>query len=125
MVTFRYELEGVGWADAYLSDGESSAQIPASYLCDALRDLVDAVQSLFTADTATCFWQEEPGEVKWHFCRNGDSMHVDVKWFNEARVHPERNEGQLILDRVLFTGDSPFVDFATQVERELQRTIEK
>jgi hypothetical protein len=42
MISFRYELEGAGWADAYLSDGTNSATIPASCLCDALRDLVDA-----------------------------------------------------------------------------------
>ena len=28
-----------------------------------IRDLVDAIHSLFTMDRAECVWQEEPGEA--------------------------------------------------------------
>jgi hypothetical protein len=125
MISFRYELEGAGWADAYLSDGTNSATIPASYLCDTLRDLVDAIQSLFTADSAECVWQEEPGEVKWLFCRTGDSVGLRVEWWNEVRTHPDRDEWQPVLDKVMFSGQAKLLDLATQVDQELHRLLEK
>jgi hypothetical protein len=125
MISFRYELEGTGWADAYLGDGTDSATIPASYLCDALRDLVDAIQSLFTTDSAECVWHEEPGEVKWRFARNGDSVELRVEWWNEIRTHPDRDEWHFALDKVMFSGQAKFLDFATQVDQELRRLLEK
>ncbi len=130
MISFRYELEGGGWADAYLSDGTNSATIPASYLCDALRNLVDAIHSLFTTDSAECVWQEEPGEAKWRFSRNGDSVQLRVEWWNEVRTHLDLNgwqlnEWQLELDKVMFSGDAKLLDFANQVDRELQRLLDK
>jgi len=44
---------------------------------------------------------------------------------NEIRVERERDEYRLVLDRIMFSGQSDFLDFATQVKRELQRTLEK
>jgi len=130
MISFRYELEGAGWADAYLSDGTNSATIPASYLCDALRDLVDAIQSLFTTDSAECVWQEEPGEVKWIVSRNGDLVQLRVEWWTEVRTHRDHNgwqlnDWQLVLDKVMFSGEAKFLDFAKQVDQELQRLLDK
>ena len=125
MILFRYELAGAGWADAYLSDGTTSVEIPASYLCDALRDLVDAVQSLFTTNSAECVWQEEPGEAKWIFLRKGDSIEIRVEWWNETRTDPDRHEWQLVLDKVMFSGEAKLLDFASQVDQELQRLLDR
>lgn len=125
MILFKYELEGAGWADAYLSDGTTTAQIPASYICDALRDLVDAIQSVFTTTTAECVWEEEPGEARWFFTRHVDSIEVRVEWWNEVRTHPDRNEWHLVLDKVMFAGSDKLINFARQVDQELLRLLEK
>lgn len=125
MILFRYELAGSGWADAYLSDGTNSTEIPASYICDALRELVDAIWSLFSANRSECVWQEEPGEARWYFTRSQESVRVRVEWWNEMRAHPDGNEFELVLDKVMFSGESPFLAFAQQVDQELQRLFEK
>lgn len=59
MITFTYRLEGAGWAVASIADEQNEMTVPASYLCDALRDLVDAAQSLSVTNTAECIWQED------------------------------------------------------------------
>ena len=64
MISFSYRLTGSGWALAELSDEKIGERIRASYLCDALRDFVDAVASVFSAESAECFWEEEPGEAR-------------------------------------------------------------
>jgi hypothetical protein len=63
MISLTYRLTGSGWALATIANEQSEMKIPASYLCDALRDFVDAVQSLFVADSAQCMWEQEPGLV--------------------------------------------------------------
>ena len=74
MIRFSYRLTGSGWAVAELSDEKSEARIPASYLCDALRDFVVAVEDVFSAESGECLWEEEPGEVHWKFQRTGDRV---------------------------------------------------
>ncbi len=72
MILFRYELAGAGWADAHLSDGTASVEIPASYT-SVMRfvDLVDAIQSLFTTNSAECVWQEELRRSEMDFFAEG------------------------------------------------------
>jgi hypothetical protein len=70
MMSFTYQLTSSGWALATIANGQAEMKIPASYLCDALRDFVDAVRSLFVTDRAQCVWEEEPGEVRWEFRRD-------------------------------------------------------
>ena len=70
MILFRYELEGGGSADAYLternnhlSDDSAEVRIPASYITDAPRVLADAVERLFAENSSSirkgtgCFHQ--------------------------------------------------------------------
>jgi hypothetical protein len=62
----EFRLTGTGWADVSISDGERSAVATASYLSDALGDLVlsaIAVTSLFRRVTFS--FEEEPGERRW------------------------------------------------------------
>jgi hypothetical protein len=85
---------------------------------------------LFTTDSAECVWQEEPGEVKWIVSRNGDSVQLRVEWWNEVRTHRDHNGWQLndwqfVLDKVMFSGEAKFLDFAKQVDQELQRLLDK
>lgn len=76
---FDYALEGSGWATATLKARGVSVKLTASYLSDALGDLLAAVVRLMEgADQATCTWQEEPGEYVWEFHRYGGQLHLRV-----------------------------------------------
>jgi hypothetical protein len=104
MMLFTYQLTGSGWALATIANDQTEMKVPASYLCDALRDIVDAVQSLFVTDNAQCVWEEEPGEVRWEFRRDGLNVTVKVYW----------SGGGERLD-----GDDDLLRFSGQVDREL------
>jgi hypothetical protein len=108
MISFSYRLTGSGWALAELSDEKIGARIPASYLCDALRDFVDAVASVFSAESAECFWEEEPGEVRWKFRRAGDRLNVQVLWDEDQK----------------FYGDDDLLHFSSQVNAALLKLLD-
>ena len=108
MISFSYRLTGSGWAIAELSDEKHEVRIPASYLCDALRDLVIAVESVFSAESSECLWEEEPGEVHWKFQRTGDRVTVEVLWNKE---------------RAMFDSEDDLLHFASQVTVALQKLL--
>jgi hypothetical protein len=110
MINFSYRLTGSGWARAELSDEKSSARIPASYLCDALRDLVAAVESVFSAEGAECSWEEEPGEVNWKFQRIGDRVTVKVLGNKE---------------QAMFDSEDDLLHFGSQVTVALDKLLDE
>jgi hypothetical protein len=63
MIHFTNQLRGYGWALATIANERTEMKVPASYLCDALGDFVNAVQSLFVTDSAQCLWEQEPDLV--------------------------------------------------------------
>jgi hypothetical protein len=81
---FTYRLTGLGWSEARIADDETTATITASYLSDALGDLLAAVGLLLEgAAGARCSWDEEPGEYRWIFVRDEESVHLRVLGFAE------------------------------------------
>lgn len=89
---FSYRLTGTGWAEARIADEDSWATITASYLSDALGDLLEAVGVLLEgADEARCSWQEEPGEYRWIFRRTTSDVQLRVLSFPD-QMRPEPDE---------------------------------
>lgn len=75
----NYQLDGAGWASATVGDGVSNVEITASYLGDALGDLLRATESLLQGDTeARCSWEEEPGEYRWLFTSDGGDVDLQI-----------------------------------------------
>ena len=63
-VTFR--LTGTGWAECHLKDEHSECTVTASYLSDALRNLVLAATAVVSGFRNVTFsFDEEPGEFRW------------------------------------------------------------
>jgi len=81
--------------------------VPASYLCDALGDFVDAVQSLFNGNFAECPWEEEPGIVRWEFRREGSRVTVKVGW--------DQTEGEQLV------GEDDWLHFSEEVDPRVRR----
>ena len=125
MISIRYELDRAGWADAHLSDGVSGVTVPASHVCDALLGLVDAIQALFVTDTAECIWIEEPGEVKWVLSHTGDVLQLRVEWWDEVATGRDEEPYEMAFTKVLFEGEAKFLEFAKQMDLDLQRLLDK
>ncbi|HRE16396.1 MAG TPA: hypothetical protein PLW86_04905 [Rhodocyclaceae bacterium] len=65
-LTITYRLSGTGWAECSLSDGKSSCDLTASYLSDALYNLVLAATAALSGFMRVSFrFDEEPGEYRW------------------------------------------------------------
>ena len=111
MIRFNYRLQSHGWAVAVVGDEHTEVSVPASYLCDALRDFVDAVQSLFTSETADCSWEEEPGQFCWKFRRTGARCAVEIFQNNE--------------EQAIFSGDDDLLHFGSEVESTLQKLLDE
>lgn len=96
---FSYELVGAGWASAVVSSGEVTATVTASYLDDALGDLLTAVWRILQGDLdATARWTEEPGEYRWRL--TPESGHVAVRILEFPGMYSEQpdSEGLLVFE---------------------------
>lgn len=79
MINFNYRLVGIGWCRATLSDNRQQIDLVASYLSDALGDLVHAVVQLLEGATdASCNWEQEPGTTCWLLSRHGDDLQITI-----------------------------------------------
>ena len=66
VVSFEYRLTGRGCSECIVEIDDKSASLTASYLSDALADLLDAVVSIVQGnDEVTVSFMEEPGEYQW------------------------------------------------------------
>jgi hypothetical protein len=96
-VRFKYYLEGPGWAYAELSDRGLLATITASYLSDALGDLLAALQEITAGQRDAQFsWAEEPGEYRWDLTRTDDTIDLMVRWFSKStRRRARKSDGRI------------------------------
>jgi hypothetical protein len=99
-VSVEYNLTGRGWAECIVEIDQHQVRITASYLSNALDDLLDAVAAIVQgANEATASFTEEPGEYRWRFKRIlQDRLSIQIIWFSEAfKARPDL-EGEIILD---------------------------
>lgn len=83
-VEFSYRLVGPGWSEARFAVGDQWVGLTASYLTDALGDLVAAVYDLIQgSESAHVSWALEPGEYRWLFARIGESVEVRILSFDD------------------------------------------
>ena len=79
---FSFELTGHGWARATVAGAHSTVELTASYLGDALGDLLRAVADVLDGASEAHFtWDEEPGEFRWSLLRRGGDIEVLVTTF--------------------------------------------
>ncbi len=102
-MTFHYELRGHGRADATLAIEDQVAAVSASYLGDALGDLLTPLVALVRGATAArASWDEEPGEFRWLFANESGRARVRVLAFPECRdfVDAPDADGEVLVDAV-------------------------
>ena len=99
-VEFRYDLVGVGWSECTLIIDDTHVTVTASYLSDALRDLVAAVSRVTAGlPDATASFDEEPGEYRWRLFRiDDDTIRVLILEFDELWSNKPDSDGKPIFD---------------------------
>ncbi|MGF1617958.1 MAG: hypothetical protein ACFCU2_09175 [Acidimicrobiia bacterium] len=91
---------GTGWSRARLQIGDQSIEPTASYLSDALGDLLAGLVLLVEgASHVEVSWDEEPGEFRWLLARTSAGIaHVRILWFDELWGRRSNEEGRPVFD---------------------------
>lgn len=111
----RFDLEHVGWAVARVSHAGQEAALTASYLGDALAELLAAVDDVLAgAGRAGASWCEEPGTYAWTLTRTGADLRVHVVW------RPSSDPGETVFDATC-----PLADAAAGLAAGARSTLER
>jgi hypothetical protein len=121
-VTFAYHLVGSGWAECTIAIDDRHATMTASYLSDALGDLLGAVIRMVEGQPeATASFAEEPGEYRWRFFRKEpDRLLIRILDFPQLWGDRPDEEG-----KVLFEAECRLRPFAGAVLSESQGLLDK
>lgn len=97
---FSYRLTGRGWSEGSLRLNGHHVRLTASYLSDALGDLVAGLVLLAEGESpVTVSWEEEPGEYRFVFTRADEDVRVEVLSFNDIYPGPKpESQGTILLD---------------------------
>jgi hypothetical protein len=120
-VVFTYRLTGTGWAECDVCIDDAHITATASYLSDALGDLIRAVSNILDCAQESSFsFVEEPGEYRWHLTRKGDDrISVAIEWFDDW---PETYSSP---GKVLFARDCRLRTFAGAVYDACKQLLEQ
>ena len=93
-----YRLKRHGWSEADVVIGHQQAQLTASYLTDALGDLVRAGREIAAGrEAARVTWAFEPGCYRWKFDRHGADLDVDIWRYEEDWGPDSEVDGSLVM----------------------------
>lgn len=93
-----YQITSLGWAKCGIGDGNTTCTISASYLGDALGDLVLAACAALRYFGRISFsFEEEPGEYRWVIeSPRLNEIGVRIYEFSESRGSKPDAEGTLL-----------------------------
>jgi len=99
-ITIEYVLTGTGWSACTLDVYGQQCQVTASYLSDALLELISGVSHVLGKGTEARFsFDEEPGEYRWILKRlENDGLSLRILAFDELWGHQPDEEGEQIFD---------------------------
>jgi hypothetical protein len=99
-IAFNYELTGAGWAEATVGIDGSIVRVTASYLSNALDDLLRAVVNVVRGIPKNSFsFLEEPGEYCWQLqCIGEDQLSITITWYEDWQQLREL-PGKVVFER--------------------------
>jgi hypothetical protein len=99
-VKVDYRLTGSGWAECAVEIAGQEAAMSASYLSDALADMLAAAAAVARGEAESTFsFHEEPQEVLWRLRRVGsERLHVRILRLEDAFHHLPDEAGEVLLD---------------------------
>lgn len=98
-LSIEYRLLKSGWAECTVRVGSASQELTASYLSDALGNLVLAATAMLAGmhSVATSF-DEEPGEYRWVIERvDGTDISLQVLEFGDLWGNKPNAEGKVLI----------------------------
>lgn len=112
-LSIDYRLSGTGWSDCIVTAANGRCELTASYLSDALGNLVLAALGVISGFRTLSFgFDEEPGEYRWVIdAIDLNEIKLQVLAFDELWGSKPNSGGKLLFE----TTCRPIV-FATAVE---------
>ena len=97
-LTVDFKLTGTGWAECTVKDEHSECTVSASYLGDALGDLVlAACAALRFLDRIGFCFEEEPGEYRWVITgARLNEIELRIYEFRESWASKPDDQGALV-----------------------------
>jgi hypothetical protein len=83
---------------------------------DVPRDLVDAAQSLQSAEAVNCCWLQEPEKLHWNLRRRGNDLEVEFLEFRDIDF-PGHHRGEVV---PIFKARANWVTLASQLLSSLE-----
>jgi hypothetical protein len=110
-MTVTIETDDLGRYICTLTDADVSAIVTASNAPEAGAALLQALEDARTTRYGECQWDEQGGEYRWMFKREGDRLTVAVMWCH----------GTITGWQHVFRADGGFEPFARDVSAQLDR----
>ncbi len=101
-LSITYGLTGTGWAECKISDDQNACAITASYLSDALFNLILAANAVIRRFPCVIFsFDEEPGEYRWViFSPRLNEIDISILSFDELWGDKPNADGKLLFRTV-------------------------
>jgi len=122
LLTIEYCVVGSGWAECNISFDKTSIKITASYLSDALGNLILGAIAILSGFSRISFgFDEEPGEYRWciQLIDSGD-ISLKILSFDELWSNKPDSEGKEILHI-----ESNPLEFGKAVQKAALAVLEK
>lgn len=99
-IEVTYKLVGTGWSECVLDIYGQTCKVTASYLSDALRQFVEAINHILRGGNEAKFsFDEEPGEYRWILERKEkNALKVRIIEFAELWGGKDDSEGKVIYE---------------------------
>lgn len=95
-----YAIVGTGWSECVVEVGAKRVEVSASYLSDALGNLVLSALAVAAGFRAIEFgFDEEPGEYRWVLeALDNNALRFRLLEFPDLWGHKSNDEGRLLLE---------------------------
>ena len=113
-LSITYSLTGAGWSRCSLTFADQTCNISASYLSDALGNLILSALGMMQGYGSMAFgFDEEPGEYRWVIRRiDGNTMNLRILEFPQLWGNEPDSAGEELMNIEL-----PIEDYAKAVEQ--------
>jgi hypothetical protein len=120
--SLAYELNGTGWADARIGNGQTDLEVTVSYLHDSLKQLGELALALLKGQTkGTVSFFDEPGEHILEVSRVNNDLTFEVRWHDDWKSALEGTAKQ----KVVLTGATTVQEFVGAVRGQLLLVLER